>query len=154
MTEKRYVLGFYYIKHEDMLLLIKKRSDCPVKPVRGLLNGIGGKVEPGETPIEAMGREFREETGILFAEDWKPVIQMAGKGWRVYVFCSQGWERPRRFETREGRLALVRPDDLPLDSCVPNLSWLVPMCFDGEILQEQVEVEPFTYGRACLEASA
>ncbi len=29
------------------------------------LNGIGGKIESGETPSEAMAREFEEETGVI-----------------------------------------------------------------------------------------
>lgn len=35
----------------------------------------GGKVEAGETPIEALIREFREETG-LETENWQPLIEI------------------------------------------------------------------------------
>lgn len=33
----------------------------------------GGKIEAGETPIEALKREFKEETGLT-TQDWKPLI--------------------------------------------------------------------------------
>ena len=35
----------------------------------------GGKVEAGETPVEALVREFREETG-LETENWQPLIEI------------------------------------------------------------------------------
>ncbi|MBE0492934.1 MAG: Nudix family hydrolase [Thiomicrospira sp.] len=33
----------------------------------------GGKIEPGETPLEALKREFVEETGLI-TQGWKPLI--------------------------------------------------------------------------------
>lgn len=57
---KRYVIGFMFdetIKH--VVLIRKNRPDWQA----GKLNGIGGHIEPGEFPIDAMVREFHEETG-------------------------------------------------------------------------------------------
>ncbi len=45
-------------KNGKILLGKKKRGYA-----EGILNGYGGKVEPGETPEEAMLREFWEESG-------------------------------------------------------------------------------------------
>jgi len=58
---RRYVLGFMFSPDLWQVLLIRKE-----KPSwqAGLLNGIGGKIEPGEMPLAAMVREFREETGL------------------------------------------------------------------------------------------
>ncbi|WP_409332171.1 NUDIX hydrolase [Trujillonella humicola] len=42
------------------LLLIRRGAD----PGRGLWSVPGGRVEPGETPAEAVEREVREETGL------------------------------------------------------------------------------------------
>ncbi|EEL22489.1 hypothetical protein IC9_02851 [Bacillus toyonensis] len=33
-------------------------------PVKGLWNGVGGKIEPGETPLASAIREIKEETDI------------------------------------------------------------------------------------------
>ena len=46
---------------------------------RGLLNGLGGKIEPGETPAEAMRREFNEEAG-LDVEDWEQFATLGKEG--------------------------------------------------------------------------
>ena len=37
-------------------------------PYKGLLNFVGGKIEPGEDSLEAAYRELREETGITRAD--------------------------------------------------------------------------------------
>lgn len=47
-------------KAKDAVLFCKRMSD----PYEGCLNFVGGKVEPGETSIEAAYRELQEETGI------------------------------------------------------------------------------------------
>lgn len=55
---QEYVMGL--MTYEDRVVLIRK-----IKPEwqAGLLNGVGGKIEPGEDPLPAMAREFLEETG-------------------------------------------------------------------------------------------
>lgn len=61
-VEVQYVLGIMFSEDEERVLAIwKNRPDWQA----GKLNGIGGKIEDGETPIEAMRREFREETGFI-----------------------------------------------------------------------------------------
>lgn len=46
-----------YVVHDGRLLLIHKKRGLGA----GKLNGAGGKVDPGETPLEAATREFEEE---------------------------------------------------------------------------------------------
>ena len=52
-----------YLKREGQTLMvhrIKKENDIHM----GKWNGLGGKLEPGETPEECAMREIREETGL------------------------------------------------------------------------------------------
>ena len=55
-----YVCGLMFSPELDRVALIRKNRP---EFQRGRLNGIGGKIEENETPIDAMVREFWEETG-------------------------------------------------------------------------------------------
>jgi 8-oxo-dGTP diphosphatase len=66
MAVKRYVLGFMFDPTLSKVVLIRK--DKP-EWQQDLLNGVGGKVEDGETFENAMIREFEEEAGVVL--DWK-----------------------------------------------------------------------------------
>src|SRR5690349_19642349 len=69
----RYVAVFPF--HQYKVLLIEK--DRPAW-MRGRLNGVGGHVEPDDDSyVEAMRREFEEETGWLFWE-WEHFATLCG----------------------------------------------------------------------------
>ena len=56
----RYVLGFYFSHMYDNVVLIEKqRPDWQ----KGKLNGVGGAIQEGESDLDAMVREFKEEVG-------------------------------------------------------------------------------------------
>ena len=50
----RYVAGFMFDSSYENVLLIRKTKP---KWQEGLLNGVGGKIEPGEKELDAMKRE-------------------------------------------------------------------------------------------------
>ena len=59
-------------------------------------NGIGGKIDEGETSGKAMTREFQEETGVIIT-DWKffcsitnTEINSPSGPWVVYFFKAFG----------------------------------------------------------------
>ena len=81
MTE--YVAGFFTSPYGDQVALVRKEKPAWQK---GRLNAIGGKIESGETPADAMRREFLEEAG-LDVSDWKHFVTLTGiRGdWRVYL---------------------------------------------------------------------
>lgn len=61
---KNYVLIMLFNKKYDKVLLVKRSK----KPFKNCWNGIGGKIEEGETPLAAAKRECMEETGIQLTD--------------------------------------------------------------------------------------
>lgn len=120
-----YVCGFYFDHVLEQVVLIWKN-----KPAwqAGKLNGVGGKIEDDETPLDAMRREFREETGIDHT-DWEYLIELSGDDWRVHFLCAKGkadeFEYAQTMETEE--VAKIDVDTLDQYEHIPNLRWLVPM---------------------------
>lgn len=85
-----------YIKREGKTLMIhriKKENDVH----QGKWNGLGGKLNPGESPEECVIREVREESGL---EIQKPVLKgiltfpefANGEDWYAFVFIAREFE--------------------------------------------------------------
>jgi len=72
---KRYVVGFHFARHGNLVTLIRK--DHPEWQA-GKLNGVGGEIVDGETSECAMRREFREETGADI-DSWKLFATLTDK---------------------------------------------------------------------------
>ncbi len=125
-----YVVGF--LRENDKILLIKKNRPAWQA---GKLNGIGGHIEVGETPNEAMVREFAEEAGLKIL-DWFKSAVMLGQDWIVHVFYAYGPVHQAMSVTSENVL-VVRIDRLPAN-VLPNLRWLIPLCFDKQISAKPV----------------
>lgn len=118
MKVNSYVVGFLFDKQGNVALILKNRPDWQ----QGRLNGVGGRIEPGETPEEAMVREFREEAGATVT--WRRFCRVYGEDYEVFYFSSQD---PAAIRTMTDEQVGWYPlDNLP-DSILPNLKWLLPL---------------------------
>lgn len=129
---KRMVVGFAFgVENEKpTVALIRKKSP---EWQKGKLNGIGSKVEPGEAFWEAMRREFKEEAGVDTLK-WMPFCSIDGESqngfpWRIVFFYTilnkEQFNHIRSME--EERIEKYAIDEIPLNECVDNLRWLIPM---------------------------
>jgi 8-oxo-dGTP diphosphatase len=94
----------------------------------GLLNGVGGHIEGKETPVEAMQREFLEETGLNISS-WYPLVEMHADTWMVTFFAAVGNVSTVASVTDE-RVGNFLVDSLP-SNVIPNLRWLIPLALDN-----------------------
>jgi 8-oxo-dGTP pyrophosphatase MutT (NUDIX family) len=115
----RYACGFLF--SGDTVLLIEKQRPAWQ---RGFWNGVGGHIEPGETPLEAMRRECREETGVDVAE-WEPFATIVGERFEVTFFRATLPWPVGVTQTTDERPDWWFVDELP--ATLPNLTWLIPM---------------------------
>lgn len=138
---QEYVCGFLFSLDRSRVLLIRKRRP---KWQAGKLNGIGGKIEPGEDALSAMRREFREEAGVDLAE-WQHVLTLSGaddagsgRGWAGHFFRAFGDVSSARAITDEA-LEIHPTAALPPDT-IPNLRWMIPLLLDDEPVQGRYAV--------------
>jgi 8-oxo-dGTP diphosphatase len=134
VSKIRYVCGFAFEPVPEArdpfsgpVLLIEK-----IKPAwqSGLLNAVGGKIEPGESPEEAMIREFSEETGGFAVESWDNFLVIEGENSQVSFFRA---ELPGVYELngttpeKETLRVIARENDANFGLMVANLRWILPL---------------------------
>ncbi len=128
---KYYVTGFLFTKDSKYVVLIKKINP---KWQEGLLNGVGGKIEENESSLDAMSREFKEETGVTIkAEEWINFSHIHRPGFYhldLYYAHSELAFDVRTIEKEE--VHIVEVNNLP-KNIVPNLKWLIPLALDKEM---------------------
>lgn len=126
---QEYCAGFLFGPYLADVALIRK-----AKPAwqRGKLNGIGGKVEPGETPHDAMVREFEEEAGVRVPR-WTLIRTERFEAAVVHFFAalashSQWGDIDTKTEEEVTKVFLGAEDELLAGySVMYNLPYLIPM---------------------------
>jgi 8-oxo-dGTP diphosphatase len=117
----------------DGRVLIAQRPEG--KPLAGLWEFPGGKIEPGERPEETLIRELKEELGITVQEACLAPLTFASHGYADFhllmpLYVCRRWEGS--VTALEGqRLAWVRPNrlrDYPMPPAdVPLVSHLMSL---------------------------
>ena len=133
----QYVNGFLFDPTLSSVVLLRKNKPPHQE---GLLNGIGGKIDAGETPLKAMNREYKEEAGMTGIE-WRKFAVFSWQGQHhpqgadMYCFVATGNVNAARSLTAEvvGVYKVAEVMDRP--DTVNNLRWLIQMArsmFFGE----------------------
>jgi 8-oxo-dGTP diphosphatase len=102
-TRTRTRVSVYALVTENGRLLLTRLSESSAIFAPGLWHLPGGGIDPGEQPVEALGRELREETGLelttarlLDARTYR--IERARKDWHLtalFYAVETGAGRPR-----------------------------------------------------------
>jgi len=139
-----YVCGFLFSPDRSRVLLIRKNRPAWQ---RDRLNGVGGKVEAGESLPQAMRREFREEAGMDLPEaHWRHVVTLRGQDdggsgadWEGHFFRAFG-DVERAVAMTDERLEIHLVQALPREA-IPNLHWMIPMLLDEDVVGGAYHVE-------------
>jgi 8-oxo-dGTP diphosphatase len=126
---KSYSLGFIFSKDlENVLLIHKQHPDWQ----KGKLNGIGGKIESGETPKECIVREVKEECNLeISLVKWQTVGRLHSTDFETHVFYSI--YQHSMFDAKtitDEEIEWINCQTLP-KNCISNLTWLIPLCIDS-----------------------
>jgi len=122
---KEFTLGFIFdSSHKKVLLVHKQKPEWQ----KGKINGIGGKLEDGESHVACISRETREESCLIIPEDaWVFLGLLSTKNsWRIHTYMT----------TYEGEMTDAQKgdheeiewfscDELP-EECIANLRWIIP----------------------------
>ena len=127
----RYVLGFVFIGNDKILLQLKNRGG---EFLNGKLNGLGGKIEQGESALSAMDREYFEETGDDRHMDWHMFSTIFYKnGVELNVFTSNvndGFYDKIEWSSHDSnaeKLFIFELKDIDWNLCVSNLEHMIKL---------------------------
>lgn len=136
---RAYVVGFLFSPTAEYVALIEKQ-----RPLwqAGRLNGIGGKIELGESALKAMRREFRDEAGADI-ETWRLFATMTWRGELIHFFVARAPEDIELQSLTDERVAWYRTEYVVSDArTLPNLRWLIPLALDADEVTATVSLGP------------
>lgn len=145
LPDLKYTLCF--VRNGSYVLMMLRKNP----PNASWLNGVGGKIEPGETPIDSVRREVHEEVGIHIRRPiFKGIVTWTGDvaesvGGGMYVYTANWPDEtggsPWDLEgvvTAEGMLSWINLDNIR-DWRVPvvdNIPYFLPKMLElGETFE-------------------
>lgn len=131
-TMKRYCVGFMFDRKGNVALVRKTKPAWQA----GYLNGIGGKLEDGESPANGMVREWLEETGIPHGE-WDEFSRTTWSNEAIVFFFRSMVEELPKFPSHNDvgePIEVHAVDHIPQDQLINNLKYLIPMALDLDLV--------------------
>ena len=124
-----------FLHHQDRVLLAMKKRGVGV----GKWNGVGGKVEAGETIEQAMIRECQEEIGVTplaYRQVAEFDFDFPGDSYQahVYVYLAKSWNGEPT-ESEEMSPQWFTPVNIPYEQMWSDDKLWLPRILNGELLK-------------------
>jgi len=128
-----YLRTLVFVFHHEHVLLMQRTSGAEA----GWWNGLGGKIDRGEDPLEAAQRELQEEAGIAppltFRGVATIVVSASGAHWTLFLFTARV-DTPTVRPSPEGPLQWVAPAGLHTLRVFPDVLLLLPPLRAGRLV--------------------
>jgi 8-oxo-dGTP diphosphatase len=121
------------------ILMIKRNKDKEVLP--NVYNGLGGKFESGETPLQAILREASEEAAVSNIKNLQLKANLSVKDkfgfWQIYIFYGRVKKEDVEIkDNSEGMLEWIPKDKMSNYDLTPDTKyWLPEMLAKPETFQ-------------------
>lgn len=142
------VVGFLFDDRRQQVVLLIRNSPAWQK---GKFNGVGGKIEQGEKPVEAMVREFEEEAGVATDQNyWQHFASMelspGGSGkydsGTIYCFKAFNSEYVQKVHSATDEVVCVMSLDNMSDlDLAGGTRWLIPMALHDATIKAYAVVQ-------------
>jgi 8-oxo-dGTP diphosphatase len=124
---KEYVVTFLFTTNMNEVWMVEKQKPDWQK---GCLNGIGGKIEKDELPIEAAIRELKEEAGVDKMNLWELGYMFGtnndSSGFKVWVFTGVTDLELKTMETEQ--ILLKNINEIKDFAHIENVPMLIEAC--------------------------
>ncbi len=102
-----------YVRDKDKILMLY-RNKMDAHSHKRSYRGLGGKAEQGESPIDCVKREIKEEAGIDINPIWKGIVTFSNPtthDWEAHIFVAEGF-LGQVTASNEGELIWVDEKDI------------------------------------------
>ena len=132
---QQYVAGLLFDNESTRVALVLKNRPAWQA---GNFNAIGGKIEFGETPDQAMVREFAEEAGIeMLGWDYQFCLARPNE-YEVYFYAAWSTEALENVvATSDEEIFILDPYNLP-ENVIFNIRWIIPLVLDDTVAKPEV----------------
>lgn len=154
-----FVVGFVFRetpggRAKDVFLVKKNPRREAMKWQRGLWNGVGGGCEPGEYPLDAMNREWREEVagkspGFPLPGVWRLFAMETGRDYVLHAFTGECVDIPASYSWPEyndanEQMSWLSMADMDKYQVLGNLRWMLPLALDPRQSAAPVQFYPLS----------
>lgn len=145
MSSQKFAVLVYIIVDGKVLMIYGAQSYAPHYQ---LYNGLGGKIESGETHEEAVRREVMQEAGIQISGELDYVGKLRFLGhrkpdndWTVYTYRAYDHVGTPTANDREGHVKWFSIDDVSKIPTQPGDQKFLPLLFAGKHFDAVVKYE-------------